>query len=301
MRYTIDVVRCRRSENRKQLFLTRYSCPASDPKKNIVCLHGLTFSQHVFDIDYKDYSFLRYLCRNGYTAWALDVSGHGRSQRVKNGFDITTETAADDVIDAMEVMRQEQDVDKVDLLGWSWGTDVVALAASKRPELVDKLVLMAPVTGGTDEGQAWDSFTEDKMMIPYEFAARLFRHKGVASGDVDADAEIDYDITEPEVVNLAMHNLLRYDAQKPKPWGPNRDVLSAGPKMLIHPEDIKSPTLYIKGTDDIYSTVEIVEDMVAKSPEGSKFVLVRGGGHGFFFERDYYQPGREAILDFLKN
>ena len=31
MRYKIDVVPCKREEVRKRLYLTRYSCPASDP------------------------------------------------------------------------------------------------------------------------------------------------------------------------------------------------------------------------------------------------------------------------------
>lgn len=300
MRYNIEVVPCKNEEAKKKLFLTKYTCVASDPTKNIVCIHGLTFSQHVFDIDYKDYSVARYWAKKGYTVWLLDAGGHGRSQRYKNGFDVTTASVAKDVTYAMKVMMETQGVDKVDLLGWSWGTMVMAQAAALCPEHTRKLVLVGPVTGGTMPAIPKECFPDDKLPIEYEFAGRLFRQANVKSGEVSSDTNYDFDITEPEVINLAMHNLLRYDMSAAKPQGPNVEVMCAGDTILIDGAAVKAPTLIIRGTDDIYSTNETVAGIMEKLPEGSESVLVRGAGHGFFFERDYYETFRETVLAFLE-
>lgn len=301
MKYKVDVVPCKRADNGKELYLTKYSRPASEPQKNILCLHGLTFSQHVFDIDFKDYSVARFLAKEGYHVWCLDAGGHGRSERYENGFDVNTESASKDVVTAIETINQEMGTEQIDLLGWSWGSMTTSMAAGLRPELVRKLVLVGLITGGTMPALPTFAFPDDKLPISYEFAARLFRHTKAASGAVSADADdsIDYDITQPEIVNLQMHNLFRYDLIEDKPMGPNIDVMCAGDKWLIDGDAIKCPTLLMKGTDDIYSSEERVEELLKKLPEGSEKCIVRGGGHGFFYEKDYYKKFQSVVLDFL--
>lgn len=302
MKYTIDVIPCRRADNRKKLFLTRYSCPPSDAKKNILFIHGLTFTQHVFDIDYKDYSVMRYFARKGYTVWGLDIGGHGRSQRYKDGFSINTQTAALDTVTAIETIRTEQEVDTVDLIGWSWGTLIVTEAAGQHPDLIRKLGIVGPVTGGTIPALPPEFFPDDKAMIDYDTATRLFRHKLAASGAIsdDDDDEIDYDVTEIGVVNQAMHNLVRYDLTEPKPQGPNVELMGIGDTWPMHVENIQAPTLIMKGTDDIYSTDERVDVIMGKLPQGSEKCVIRGGGHGMFYEKDYYIEFREKLLMFLE-
>lgn len=43
-----------------------------ETEKNILLIHGVTYSSHEFDIDYEDYSLVRFLAREGYTVWRLD-------------------------------------------------------------------------------------------------------------------------------------------------------------------------------------------------------------------------------------
>ena len=48
-----------------------------EPERNILLVHGVTYSSHEFDINYKDYSLLRFLAREGYAVWRLDIAGFG--------------------------------------------------------------------------------------------------------------------------------------------------------------------------------------------------------------------------------
>lgn len=306
MKYQFTEVPCQRKDNRKKLFLRKCSCEHSDPAKNLLCVHGLTLTQHIFDIDYKDYSVMRYFTRKGYTVWGLDCGGYGRSEQYDNGFEVNTENASIDIITAIEVIKEDMGCDQVDLMGWSWGTMTASLAAAKRPDLVRKLVLIAPVTGGTMEAFPIEAFPEDKVTVNYEFAARLFRHTLTGGDEVaaflnpDENDDIDYDITEKEVVGIAMHSIFRYDIAYPRPQGGQVDIYTAGDKWLIDGKSVKAPTYIIRGTDDVYTTPERLAQLVSDLPDGSEAYVLRGAGHGLYYEKDYYQETRERILAFLE-
>ena len=50
------------SRNGIDLHLDCIKVKDSSPSKNILLTHGVTYSSHEFDIDYKDYSLVRRLC-----------------------------------------------------------------------------------------------------------------------------------------------------------------------------------------------------------------------------------------------
>ena len=60
MRYNFSEHDLHRKDNGKRLYFTKCDCPASFADKNILLVHGLTYTQHVFDLNYKDYSVVRY-------------------------------------------------------------------------------------------------------------------------------------------------------------------------------------------------------------------------------------------------
>lgn len=306
MKYNLTEVACQREDNGKKLFLQKCSCEHSDPMKNLLCMHGLTLTQHIFDIDYKDYSVIRYFAKKGYTVWALDCGGYGRSEEYEDGFNVNTENAAKDILTAVEVIKEDTGCEKVDLMGWSWGTMTTSRAAGLRPDLIRKLVLIAPVTGGTMEAMPREAFTDDSVRVDYEFAARLFRHTLTGGDEVAAylnpveNDDIDYEITEKEVVGVAMHNVFRYDAQRPRPQGGQVDIYTAGDNWLIDGKAVKAPTYMIRGTDDVYTTPERLAELLSVLPEGSEACTIRGAGHGLYYEKDYYQEVRERILSFLE-
>ena len=95
----------------------------TEPENNILMMHGSTYSSHEFDIDYEDYSLVRRLAREGYAVWRLDVAGYGQSGKVEDGLVPDTAYAAEDIRAAMELIARETGQERIDLLGWSWGTD----------------------------------------------------------------------------------------------------------------------------------------------------------------------------------
>ena len=55
-----------------------------------------------------------------------------------------TQTAVKDVGTAVDFIRKRRGVDKVVLLGWSWGTTIMGMYTSQNNDKVHKLVLYAP-------------------------------------------------------------------------------------------------------------------------------------------------------------
>ena len=64
------------------LHLDRTAKDGREPEKNILLIHGVTYSSHEFDINYKDYSLVRFLTGEGYAVWRLDIAGFGQSEEV---------------------------------------------------------------------------------------------------------------------------------------------------------------------------------------------------------------------------
>lgn len=65
--------------NEIPLYLDSVMLNCSSPKRNILLIHGAMYSSREFDINYEDYSLVRFLARKGYDVWQLDIAGYGQS------------------------------------------------------------------------------------------------------------------------------------------------------------------------------------------------------------------------------
>ena len=146
------------TRNGLELHLSRVTKEFVEPTRDILLIHGLTYSSHVFNVDYEDYSLVRRLANFGYRVWRLDVAGYGRSERPDDGFLPNTEYAVEDIHAAVEAICKFERVDQIDLLGWSWGTITTSAFANRYPERVRRLVLYAPIFKGIGEAQVDDAY-----------------------------------------------------------------------------------------------------------------------------------------------
>lgn len=307
MTFDIKEVPCQRKDNGKKLFLTKCTSMATEPSKHIILLHGLTLTQHVWDIEWKDYSVTRFLATEGYTVWRLDAGGFGRSERYECGWDCTTDNAVLDVITAIETIRDHLGIAdlKIDIMGWSWGTMVGSRTAIRKPDMVRRLVMVAPVTGGSFKSYPEGSYKEDKAVISYDWIGRLFRYSLTGGDEIAAEAnpqegdDVDYVITERPVVGIAFQNVVHYDMTDARAQGSTIEIYYHQDEWLIDGPAILCPSEIIVGTDDVYSTPERIKELYEALPEGSESHTLWGAGHGMFFEKDYYKKFQQFVINFL--
>ena len=254
---------------------------------NILLIHGVTYSSHEFDIDYKDYSLVRRLAREGYAVWRLDIAGFGQSGEVSDGFMPDSDYAAEDINAAVEKIVQETGQDKIDVLGWSWGTVTTGRFAAKYPDHLNRLILYAPILSGVGEAEVTEPFHHNT----WEHAADDFQR--------DAAGAFDYSITDPVMIEMFCSSCWHYDRES-SPNGGRRDICVDESERLINLSAITVTTLVICGDKDPYLNYELVDSALEYLPEGSVYEKIPGASHVVLIEQPYYQDFQNRIVRFLK-
>ena len=274
------------SRNGVALHLDRTVAAGTAPEKNILLTHGVTYSSHEFDVDYKDYSLVRFLARQGYAVWTLDIAGFGQSGEVEDGFMPDSDYAAEDIHAAVEKIVSESGIDKTDILGWSWGTVTAGRFAAKYPEHINRLVLYAPILSGIGKYEVTEPFHHND----WEHAADDFQRT--------AEGGFDYSITEREMIEMFCSSCWHYDKEH-SPNGGRRDICVDKTEKLIELSKITVPTLVICGSNDPYLNYELVNTSVNELPNGSELQIIEGGAHVIMYEKPYYKAFQNKLSAFL--
>jgi pimeloyl-ACP methyl ester carboxylesterase len=88
------------------------------PDRTVLYVHGATYpASTAFDLQLGGTSWMDYIAARGYDVYLLDLRGYGKSTRPK----------------------------EINLLGWSWGTTLMATYTTQNASKVERLVLYAPV------------------------------------------------------------------------------------------------------------------------------------------------------------
>lgn len=292
MKYQCSEYWIKRTDNEKNIYLTKYECEKSEQGKNILLVHGLTFAQFVFDIKYKDYSFCEYFSEQGYCVWRLDVGGYGKSDKYENGWDVTTENVAKDIVCVAERICQYQNVSNIDVLGWSWGTMTTAMAARFRPELFRKMIWLGPCLGGMFEPVEVET---PFLAIDENYVNRIWQQNPefVENG-------INFNTVEVAVQNMWSVFAYTQKGGVLRPAGGAKEIMEAGDKWLIKAEEVSVPVLIVAGDHDFYTSLERCYQIAEQLPKGSRVCHLPGAGHAMGLEKEYYRPTREAVLSFLE-
>ena len=159
--------------------------------------------------------------------FTVDYQNYGRSDKHPCGLCVTTQAAATDVGAVVDHVRNLRGVDKVHLLGWSWGTTITGLYAMQNPQKVNRLVLYAPPVHTGPRGK-----------VP----TAQFRTTTMKNSQDLFEAPA----TDPEAIDAWAREV---DKWMPKP--PNGVFADLNGRMpLTDPKKIAPPTMIILGDLD---------------------------------------------------
>jgi len=124
-------------------------------KANVLLfVHGATYpSETGFDLRLDGISWMDVLALQGFDVYFLDLRGYGKSTRPEvmnlppelNDPIVNTDVAARDYAAAAKWIRDRRGLQRINVMGHSWGTVITSLYATREPQHVNKLVLFAPV------------------------------------------------------------------------------------------------------------------------------------------------------------
>ncbi|CCE07514.1 Alpha/beta hydrolase fold precursor [Bradyrhizobium sp. STM 3843] len=121
--------------------------------KTVLFVAGSTYPASTsFDLRLDGLSWMDHLAHKGYDVYLVDVRGYGRSTRPAemeapasdNQPIVRTPVAVRDVASAAAFVRSRREIDKINLIGWSWGTTLMSRYTSENAAHVNKLILIAP-------------------------------------------------------------------------------------------------------------------------------------------------------------
>ncbi len=124
------------------------------PERTLMMMHGATFSSaSLFDVAVDGASFMDVLAGAGYDVWAVDARGYGGSTRppeMSRSPDAAApltpaRVAVADLRAGIDFVCQHRGVERMGLLGMSWGATVAGALASELGAQVEKLVLVTPL------------------------------------------------------------------------------------------------------------------------------------------------------------
>ena len=272
--------------NGMDLHLDCMSVTGTNPDRSVLLIHGVTYSSHEFDIDYEDYSLVRFLAREGYAVWRLDIAGFGQSEEVEDGFLPDSDYAAEDIHAAVDKICEVSGQDKIDLLGWSWGTVTASRFVANHPEHINRLVLYAPILSGLGEVDVTEPFHHNT----WEHAADDFQK--------NEDGTFDDSIADPVVIEMLCSSSWHYDKES-SPNGGRRDICVDQAKTLIDLKKITVPTLVICGDKDPYLDYERINTALDDLPDGSALEVIEGASHVAYLEKPYYHDFQDRLIRFL--
>jgi len=124
------------------------------PERTVLFVHGATYpASTAFDLSLGGTSWMEYIAGRGYDVYLLDLRGYGRSTRPKemdgkpeaNGPIVRGDTAVKDISTVVDFILKRRNIPRLNLLGWSWGTTLMATYTTRNADKVERLVLYAPV------------------------------------------------------------------------------------------------------------------------------------------------------------
>ena len=123
------------------------------PERTLLFVHGATYPAHTsFDLKLDGMSWMDYIAARGYDVYLLDIRGYGKSTRPREMDDkpdanapvVRGVTAVKDISAVVDFILKRRSIPRLSLLGWSWGTTLMATYTTENPGKVERLVLYAP-------------------------------------------------------------------------------------------------------------------------------------------------------------
>jgi pimeloyl-ACP methyl ester carboxylesterase len=123
------------------------------PERTVLFVHGATYPAHAaFDLKLDGLSWMEYIASRGYDVYLLDLRGYGKSTRPKemdekpeaNPPIVRGVTAVKDIGAVVDFILKRRGISRLNLMGWSWGTTLMATYTTQNAGKVERLVLYAP-------------------------------------------------------------------------------------------------------------------------------------------------------------
>jgi acylglycerol lipase len=241
----------------------------NDPKAIILLSHG--YAEHSGRYQH----LASYLADNGFTVYALDHRGHGRSEGERANVKVFDEYV-NDLSRFVAVVREKHPTLKRFLLGHSMGSTIAAQLVIKQPNQVDSLLLSSP-------------YLLNAVSVP----APLMAVSGIVSRVLPSLSTIKLnskDISrDPNITKAYDTDPLNYRGGTKARFG--TELLGAGKYVFSRAGTIKLPILIMVGSSDRIADPEGGKKLFASVGSSDKTLKTYDG----FYHEILNEIGKEQV------
>ena len=276
----------------------------------VLFVHGVTYSSESgFDLPLNGLSWMDYVAQRGWDVYIMDLRGYGRSTRPSEmskpaaenpPVGGNTDVAVKDVGAVVDHILARRNVQRLNLLGHSWGANIMGGYTAQNGAKVERLVLYAPVwfakgapPSGTGPLGAYRTVTKEEAKKRMVRGVPPEKQKELLSDDwfdVWWEATLRPDPVgagqNPPVVrapNGLVEDLLKY--------------LMSG-KLNYDAANITAPTIVIVAEWDADAPPSMAQATFAnlKNAPIKRMVMIGEGTHWVYMEKNRLQLFREVQL-----
>jgi proline-specific peptidase len=264
-------------------------------KLPLLCLHGGPGASH----DYL--TPLSALTNTGRRVIFYDQLGSGRSDHPDNPDLWTVELYVEEV----GVVREALGLDRIHLLGQSWGGQLAMEYTLTKPPGLESLILADSLA---DMSQWISEANRLRAQLPLEIQEVMQKHESNGTTDDPAYEEAGMEFYRrhmcrlevwPDIVVKTFENLAEYPQVYNTMWGPNEFNVTGTLKdwnIVDRLREIDIPTLVLSGRHD--ESTPAINETIHKGIKGSEWVIFENSAHMPHIE----EPERylSVLNDFLE-
>lgn len=265
----------------------RYWLPADGQphKANLIAIHGVgAHGWHFWVLG-------KYLATQGYGTYALDLRGHGHSEGPRGDLS-KIDPVVDGIIDLAHFLTREYPERPVVVLGESFGSNMVMLAAARNDPSISAVILAGTPLEPTEEasgGQLLDTLKEYGQYIPYIFINSQARVVDIAGREERVSRD-------PEAVRRSKGDPLRNNKLSIRTFAETYRVIK---EVYDTARRVRVPALLLQGGHDLVTRPEAVYKLRdALGTDDVEVAIFPDAYHGLFFDPDTPKV-METIVDWM--
>lgn len=291
-----------------EIYLRHKSKANAKPTSDQVVLFLEPFSvptAKAFDVE--GYSWMGDFANRGYDTWAMDFRGFGESTRPKemnaspmqNQPVVSHQDALQDLTVVVDYIKKTRNVDRIHIVGWSYGAVVAGEYATQKPENINKLVLHGFMHGFNLEtmtkpleskGKPGEFNSKAPAYQVMEFNKAMHHWHMMLNGKSlvtdEAMSQVQKVFEESDEMSLKNEN-----KSIRRPMGPLKDLYSIWSNRPIYNlTNITSPVLVIYGDLDFFAEKNVLAKLTGTTKK--KEVVIPEATHWVLYEKN-----RNQLLD----
>jgi pimeloyl-ACP methyl ester carboxylesterase len=257
----------------------------------ILCHGSATAGKESFDLQVRGkatYSLMDVLAQAGFDVFAPDVRGFGRSTHPEGL--MTTMEASLDLNAVVDYILKERKASKVNLLGWSWGTQYGGMFVMAQPGKIEKYVSYAQMHLNSPDIAKRRPRVDVFRQNPYITIPEAgWKPRFYSMTPADAN--------DPEVVDAYAKAAAQVEVKSPT--GPQLDMVTIMP--MFNARLMPVPTMIIHGQYDDVADLQGLLPFFSDLPNPYKqYVVVPNAGHMMHLQKGH-RIFQQAVIGFFNS